>query len=133
MRNFLKVLVMSVLEAMIIIIMLVLIIRLKLPMTGTYVVFSITAIIFPLIMLLLYKRFCGRETLVVIPLSLILATAYSLAVSLYSYYGNSSFSNMFHGWMYFIYFLPSLVYCGSGWIIFAIIARISREPRRREL
>jgi hypothetical protein len=133
MRNFLKVLGLSVLEAAIIVIMLVSIIRLKLPITGTYIVFGITAVIFPLILLLIYNRFCGRETLAVVPFSLILATAYSLGVSLYSSYGSSSFSSMFKGWMYFIYFLPSIIYCGVGWVIFAIIARISRDPRRREL
>jgi len=130
MRNFLKVLGLSVLEAVIIIIMLVSIVRLNLPMSGIYVVFGVSAIIFPLTVLLLYSRFCGLETLVVVPLSLILAAAYSLGVSLYSNFGVSSFSSMFHELMYFIYFLPSIVYCGVGWVIFAIIARISRDPRR---
>jgi len=133
MRNFLKVLGLSVFEAVIIIILLISIVRLKLPMMGVYIVFGITAVIFPLIVLLLYKRFCGRETLVIVPLSLIVAAAYSMGVSLYSYYGSSSFSSMFGGLMYFIYFMPSIVYCGVGWVIFAIIARISRDPRRREL
>ena len=130
MKYFLKFLGLSVLEAIIIIVMLISIVRLKLPITGTYVVFGITAVIFPLILLLFYNRFWGRETLIIAPLSLILAALYSLGVSLYSYYGNSSFCRMFQGYMYFIFFLPSLIYCGVGWIIFAIIARISREPRR---
>lgn len=130
MRRFLTFLGLSVLEAIIIIVMLISIVRLKLPITGTYIVFGITAVIFPLIILLVYNRFLGRETLIIVPLSLILAALLSLGVSLYSYYGSSSFSRMFQGYMYFIYFLPSLIYCGVGWIIFAIIARISREPRR---
>jgi hypothetical protein len=130
MRNFLKVLGLSILEALIIIIMLVSIVRLKLPMMGIYIVFGSSAIIFPLTMLLLYNRFCGRETLVIVPLSLILAAVYSLGISLYSYFGVSSFSSMFHELMYFIYFLPSIIYCGVGWVIFAIIARMSRDPRR---
>jgi len=132
MRNFLKVLGLSVLETVIIIIMLITIVRLKLPMTGIYIVFLVTAILFPLTVLLLYNRFCGRETLVVVPLSLILVAVYSLGISLYSYYGGSSFSGMFKELMYFIYFLPSIIYCGMGWVIFAIIARMTRDPRRRE-
>lgn len=132
MRKFLKVLGLSVLEAVIIIIMLIIIVRLKLPMTGVFIVYGITAILFPLLILMLYKRFWGRETLIVVPLSLLLAAVYSLGVSLYSYYGGSSFSGMFQELMYFIYFLPSIIYCGMGWVIFAIIVRITRDPRRRE-
>lgn len=132
MRNFLKVLGLSVLEAVIIIIMLIIIVRLKLPMTGIFIVYGASAIIFPLLVLLLYNRFCGRESLVVVPLSLVLTALYSLGVSLYSNYGGSSFSKMFQELMYFIYFLPSIIYCGMGWVIFAIIARITRDPRRRE-
>ncbi|HEY5586318.1 MAG TPA: hypothetical protein VIK78_17735 [Ruminiclostridium sp.] len=132
MRNFLKVLGLSVLDAAIIIVMLVTIVRWKLPMTWMYVVYGSSAIIFPLAVLLLYSRFFGRETLVVVPLSLILATLYSLGVSMYSYYGSSSFSGMFGELMYFIYFLPSIIYCGVGWVIFAIILRMMRDPRRRE-
>ncbi|PYG87149.1 hypothetical protein LY28_02285 [Ruminiclostridium sufflavum DSM 19573] len=130
MRNFLKALGLSVLEAIITIVILAAIVRLKLPMTGIYIVFGITAVLFPLILLLLYRRFCDRETLIVVPVSLILSAIYSLGVSLYSYYGSSSFSNMFQGLMYFIYFLPSVVYCGVCWVIFAIMARISRGVRR---
>lgn len=130
MRNFLKVIGLSVLEAVITIIILIAIVRLKLPMTGIYVAFGVSAIIFPLIVLLLYKRFCGRETLVIVPLSFILAAAYSLGISLYSYFGVGSFPRMFQGLMYFIYFLPSIIYCGVGWVIFAIIARLTRDPRR---
>ncbi len=130
MRNFLKILGLSIFEAIIIIIMLISIVRLKLPMNGIYIAFSITAIIFPLIVLLIYKRFFGRETLVVVPLSFILAAVYSLGISLYSYYGSSSFSTMFQGLMYFIYFLPSIIYCGACWVIFAIITRVSKNPRR---
>jgi len=132
MRNFLKVLGLSVLEAVIIIVMLITIVQLKVPMAGIYIVYGITAIIFPLALLLLYNRFLGRDTLVVVPISLMLAAVYSLGVSLYSYYGGSSFSGMFKDLMYFIYFLPSLIYCGVSWVIFAIIARILRDPRRRE-
>ena len=133
MKNFLKVLGLSLLEAIIIIIMLITIVRLKLPMTGIYIVFGVTAILFPLAVLLIHKRFCARETLIFVPLSLLLTVAYSLGVSLYSYFGSSSFSNMFKELMFYIYFLPSLIYCGMGWIAFAIIARIWRSPRRREL
>ena len=132
MKNILKVLGLSVLEAVMIIIILIIIVRLKLPIIGMFIVFGVTAVIFPLLVLLLYNRFCGRETLVVVPLSLILASVYSLGVSLYSYYGGSSFSGMFQDLMYFIYFLPSIIYCGMGWVIFAIIVRITRDPRRRE-
>lgn len=132
MRNFLKVLGLSILEAVIIILMLIIIVRLKLPMSGILIVYGATAIIFPLLVLLLYKRFCGRESLIVVPLSLILSSAYSLGISLFSYYGVSSFSRMFHDLMYFIYFLPSIIYCGMGWVIFAIIVRLTRDPRRRE-
>jgi uncharacterized PurR-regulated membrane protein YhhQ (DUF165 family) len=133
MRNFLKVLGLSVLETIIIIIMLITIIRLKLPMTGLYTVYGISAVIFPLALLLIYNKLFGRETLIIVPLSLVLAALYSLGVSLYSYYGSSSFSNMFKELMYFIYFLPSIAYCGMGWVIFAIVAKIWRNPHRREL
>jgi len=133
MKNFLKVLGLSVLEAVIIIIMLISIVRLKLPMMGIYVVFGITAVLFPLIVLLLYKKIYGRETLVIVPWSLIFATVYSLSVSLYSDYGSSSFSSMFAGLLYFIYFLPSIIYCGVGWAIFAIISRLAKAPHRRDL
>lgn len=132
MKNFLKILGLSIFEAIIIIIMLITIVRLKLPITGIYIVFGVTAILFPLILLLLYNRLCGRETLILVPISLIFAAAYSLGVSLYSYYGGSSFSGMFQELMYFIYFLPSIIYCGMGWVAFAVIARMTRDPRRRE-
>ncbi len=130
MGKILKVLGLSVLEAAIIIIMLIFIVRLKLPITGMYIVFGITAIIFPLILLMIYNSFCERETLIIVPISLVLASLYSLGISIYSYYGNSSFSNMFNELMYFIYFLPSIIYCGMGWIFFSIISRISRDLRR---
>lgn len=136
MRNFLKVFGLSVLEALITIIMLIFIIRLKLPITGMYIVFSITAIIFPLLLLIIYNSLFETETLIIVPLSLVLASLYSLGISIYSYYGNSSFSNMFNELMYFIYFLPSVIYCGMGWIFFSIIKifvkswRISRNSRR---
>ena len=133
MKNFLKVLGLSILESAIIIVMLITIVRLKLPMTGLYIVYGVTAILFPLLVLLLYMRFLGRETLIVVPLSMLLAAMYSLGLSLYSYYGVGSFSSMFKELMYFIYFLPSIIYCGVGWVEFAIIARITRDPRRREL
>ncbi|MDF2986106.1 MAG: hypothetical protein K0R50_1616 [Eubacterium sp.] len=133
MRNFLKVLGLSILNTALIIVLLIFIIRLGLPMPGTYIVYAISAILFPLIVLLLYNRFLGRETLLVVPVSFILAALYSLGVSLYSYYGAGSFSRMFKELMYFIYFLPSIIYCGAAWIIFAIIVRVSKEPRRREI
>ena len=132
MRNFLKVLGLSILESVIIVIILITIVRLKLPMTGIYVVYGITAVIFPLLVLLLYKRFLGRESLIVVPVSFIFAAAYALGVSIYSYNGSGSFSSMFKELMYFIYFLPSIIYCGVGWVIFAIIVRVTRDPRRRE-
>lgn len=130
MRNVLKILGLSILNAGIIIIMLVSIIRLKLTMPENYTAYGVTAVLFPLLLLLLYKRFFGRETLFVVPVSLILSAAYSLGVSLYSYYGTGSFSGMFNQLLYFIYFLPSIIYCGTGWIFFAVILRITREPRR---
>lgn len=132
MKNFLKVLGLSVLESVIIIIMLLTIARSKLSMTGLYILFGFTAIIFPLIVLLVYKRLCGRESLIVVPISFLLAAAYALGVSLYSYNGDSSFSRMFKELMYFIYFLPSIIYCGVSWIIFAVVVRVTRDPRRRE-
>ncbi len=133
MRNFIKILGLSIFEAILIIVMLVSIVRLDLPMSGIYIVFTVTAVLFPLALLLLYMRFLGRETLVLVPVSLIFAALYSLGVSLFSNYATGSFSGMFRGLMYFIYFLPSAIYCGAGWILFAIIAKISKEPRRREL
>ncbi len=133
MKNFLKVVGLSLIDAVIIIIILISIVRLHIPMTGIYVVYGGTAILFPLILLLIYNRFFGRETLIVVPLSLVLAMLYSLGVSIYSYFGTSSFSLMFKELMYFIYFLPSIIYCGAGWIIFAIFSRMLKTPHRREL
>ncbi len=133
MRNLLKVLGFSILDSALIIVLLISIIRLNLPMPGTYIVYSVSAILLPLVILLLYNRFLGRETLLVVPVSFILSALYSLGVSLYSYYGTGSFSGMFKELMYFIYFLPSIIYCGSAWLIFAIIVRLSKEPRRREI
>lgn len=130
MGKILKILGLSVLEAAIIIIILIFIVRLKLPITGMYIVFGVTAIIFPLMLLLIYNSFCERGTLIFVPLSLVLASLYSLGISVYSYYGNSSFSNMFNELMYFIYFLPSIIYCGMGWIFFSIISRVLRDSRR---
>ncbi len=132
MKNFLKVLVLSLLDSAIIIILLIAIVRID-TMAGIYIVYGITAVVFPLLLLVLYKRFFGRETLVVVPVSMILAALYSLGVSLYSFYGTGSFSRMFKELMYFIYFLPSVIYCGVAWIIFAIIIKFSKEPRRREI
>lgn len=132
MKNFLKVLVLSLLDSAIIIILLIAIVRID-TMAGIYIVYGITAVVFPLLLLVLYKRFFGRETLVVVPVSMILAALYSLGVSLYSFYGTGSFSRMFKELMYFIYFLPSVIYCGVAWIIFVIIIKFSKEPRRREI
>ncbi len=132
MKNFLKVLGLSLLDSAIIIILLIAIVRID-TMAGIYIVYGITAVVFPLLLLVLYKRFFGRETLVVVPVSMILAALYSLGVSLYSFYGTGSFSRMFKELMYFIYFLPSVIYCGVAWIIFAIIIKFSKEPRRREI
>lgn len=133
MRNFFKALGLSIIDSVVIIIMLITIVRLDLPMVGIYVVYGVSAVLFPLVLLLLYKQFFGRETLVVVPVSLIFAALYSLGVSLYSYYGDGSFSRMFKELMYFIYFLPSVIYCGISWILFAIIVRFSKESRRREI
>lgn len=133
MRNVLKVLGLSLVNSTIIVVLLVAIIRLGLPMPGIYSVFAATAVIFPMLVLLLYKRFLGRETLAVVPVSFILAALYSLGISIYSYYGTGSFSRMFKELMYFIYFLPSVVYCSAAWIIFALIVKFSKEPRRREI
>ncbi len=132
MKNFLKVLGLSLLDSAIIIILLIAIVRID-TMAGIYIVYGITAVAFPLLLLVLYKRFFGRETLVVVPVSMILAALYSLGVSLYSFYGTGSFSRMFKELMYFIYFLPSVIYCGVAWIIFVIIIKFSKEPRRREI
>ncbi len=132
MKNFLNVLGLSLLDSAIIIILLIAIVRID-TMAGIYIVYGITAVVFPLLLLVLYKRFFGRETLVVVPVSMILAALYSLGVSLYSFYGTGSFSRMFKELMYFIYFLPSVIYCGVAWIIFAIIIKFSKEPRRREI
>lgn len=133
MKNALKVLGLSILESAVIIILLIFIVRLNLPMTGIYIVYGISAVLFPLMLLLLYMRFAGRETLVIVPVSLIFAALYSLAVSIYSFFGAGSFSGMFKELMYFIYFLPSIIYCGSSWIIFAIVVKFTKEPRRREI
>lgn len=133
MVNFLKVIGFSIFNAVVIIVMLVSIVRLGLSIAGIYIVFAITAVLFPLLVLILYKRFLGRETLLVVPLSFVLSAIYSLGISLFSYYGTGSFSSMFRELMYFIYFLPSVIYCGVGWIIFAIIVKTSKEPRRREI
>ncbi|OPX43593.1 hypothetical protein CLHUN_25310 [Ruminiclostridium hungatei] len=132
MKNFLKVLGLSLLDSAIIIILLICIVRID-TMAGIYIVYGVSAVLLPLLLLILYKRFFGRETLVVVPVSMILAAAYSLGVSLYSFYGTGSFSRMFKELMYFIYFLPSVIYCGVAWIIFAIIIKFSKEPRRREI
>lgn len=132
MDKILKTLGLSFLNTIIIIVMLITIVRLNLPVSGIYIVYGVTAILFPLALLLLYRRFFGGEALVIVPFSLILAAAYSLGVSLYSNYGSGSFSRMFHELLYFIYFLPSIIYCGMSWVIFAIIVRMTRDPRRRE-
>jgi hypothetical protein len=130
MRNILRVLWISLLEAVVIIITLISVVQMKLPILGIYFIYGITVIIIPLIFLLVYKRFLGRETLVIVPISLILAALYSLGISLYSYYGTSSFSRMFDELMYYIYFLPSMIYCGMGWVEFALIVRMTRDQRR---
>lgn len=125
-----KVLGLSILEALLIIIVLITIVRLKLTITGTYITFGITAVVFPLLLLLIYLKLSERDTLFFVPLGFTLSALYSLAVSLYSYYGGSSFSIMFHGLMYFIYFLPSVIYCGLCWIFFSVIIRVTRDSRR---
>jgi hypothetical protein len=130
MIKFFKVLGLSILEALLIIIVLITIVRLKLPITGTYITFGITAVVLPLVLLLIHLKLSERETLFFVPLGFTLAALYSLAVSLYSYYGGSSFSSMFHGLMYFIYFLPSVIYCGLCWIFFSVIIRVTRDSRR---
>lgn len=132
MRNLLRVLWIGIVETIIIVVTLISIVQMDLPIFGRYIVYGITALLIPLALLLLYHRIWGRETLAIIPISLIVAALISLGVSLYSYYGDSSFSNMFNELMYFIYFLPSVIYCGMSWVIFAIMARLSKEPRRRE-
>lgn len=133
MKSFLKAFGLSLFDAIVTIIMLIAIVRLKLSISGIYIAFSITALLFPLTVLVIYYKIFGREKLFVAPLSFLFAAAYSLGVSLYCYYGDSSFSDMFKGLMYFIYFLPSMIYCGIGWIVYAIINKLSREPRRREI
>lgn len=130
MRNILRVLWISLLEAIVIIITLISIVQIHVPILGTYIIYGITAIIIPLIFLLIYNKFLGRDTLVIVPISLIFAALYSLGVSLYSYYGTSNFSRMFDELMYYIYFLPSMIYCGIGWVEFALIVRMTRDQRR---
>ncbi len=132
MRRVLRTLGISIFNAIIIVIMLVIIVQLNLPMAGIYFVFAATSIIYPAAMLLLYRRLWEVETLVIIPVSLILSALYSLGISMYSYYGTSDFSIMFKDLMYFIYFLPSTIYCIIGWIIFGVMARMSKNTRRRE-
>lgn len=101
-------------------------------MAGLYFVFAATAILYPAAMILLYRRLWEEETLVIIPISLILSALYSLGVSMYSYYGTGEFSVMFKDLMYFIYFLPSTIYCIIAWIIFGIMAKMAKSTRRRE-
>ncbi len=132
MRRVLRTLGISIFNAIIIVVMLVIIVQLNLPMVGIYFVFAATSIIYPAAMLLLYRRLWEVETLVIIPVSLILSALYSLGISLYSYYGTGDFSIMFKDLMYFIYFLPSTIYCIIGWIIFGVMARMSKNTRRRE-
>ncbi len=132
MRRVLRTLGISFFNAIIIVIMLVIIVQLNLPMAGVYSVFGLSSILFPMTILLLYRRIWGAETLVIIPVSLILSALYSLGISIYSYYGIGGFSIMFKDLMYFIYFLPSTIYCIIGWIIFGIMAKMSKNTRRRE-
>lgn len=132
MRKIFRTLGISILNAIIIVIMLVIMVQLNLPMPGVYAVFGGSAILFPILILLLYKKIWGSETMLIVPVSLILPALYSLGVSIYSYYGTSGFSQMFKELMYFIYFLPSVIYCLTGWIVFAIAARMSKNTRRRE-
>jgi hypothetical protein len=132
MRRVFRTLGISIFNAIIIVIMLVIIVQLNLPMAGIYFVFAATSIIYPAAMLLLYRRLWEAETLVIIPVSLILSALYSLGISMYSYYGTGDFSIMFKDLMYFIYFLPSTIYCIIGWIIFGVMARMSKNTRRRE-
>ncbi len=132
MRRVLRTLGISFFNAIIIVIMLVIIVQLNLPMAGVYSVFGLSSILFPMTILLLYRRIWGAETLVIIPVSLILSSLYSLGVSIYSYYGTGDFSIMFKDLMYFIYFLPSTIYCIIAWIIFGIMAKMSKNTRRRE-
>ncbi len=132
MRRVFRTLGISIFNAIIIVIILVIIVQLNLPMAGIYFVFAATSIIYPAAMLLLYRRLWEAETLVIIPVSLILSALYSLGISMYSYYGTGDFSIMFKDLMYFIYFLPSTIYCIIGWIIFGVMARMSKNTRRRE-
>jgi hypothetical protein len=132
MRNFLRTIGFSILNAIIITILLVIIVQLNLPISGIYSVFGVSAIIFPLLIFLLYIKLWGTETMMIVPVSFVLSALYSLGVSIYSYYGTGGFSQMFKDLMYFIYFLPSMIYCVAGWILFAIISRVSRNPRKRE-
>ena len=132
MRRVLRTLGISFFNAIIIVIMLVIIVRLNLPIAGIYIVFGVSSILFPIAMLMLYRTIWGVETLVIIPVSLILSALYSLGISIYSYYGTGDFSIMFKDLMYFIYFLPSTIYCIIGWITFGIMVKMSKNTRRRE-
>ncbi|ACL77691.1 hypothetical protein Ccel_3403 [Ruminiclostridium cellulolyticum H10] len=132
MRKIFRTLGISIFNAIIICIMLMIIIRINLPMAGIYSVFGVSSILFPVVVLLLYIRIWGAETMVIVPISLILSALYSLGISIYSYYGTGGFSIMFKDLMYFIYFLPSAIYCITGWIIFAAMAKMFKTTRRRE-
>ncbi|EPR09575.1 hypothetical protein [Ruminiclostridium papyrosolvens] len=132
MRRVFRTLGISIFNTIIIVIMLMIIVQLNLPMAGIYSVFAATSILYPAAMLLLYRRLWEAETLVIIPISLVLSALYSLGISMYSYYGTGDFSIMFKDLMYFIYFLPSIIYCIIGWIIFGVMAKMSKNTRRRE-
>ncbi|WP_024832595.1 hypothetical protein [Ruminiclostridium josui] len=132
MRRVFRALGISIFNGIVIIIMLVIIVQLNLPMVGTYIVFGATSILYPAVILLLYRRLWEAETLVIVPVSLMLSALYSLGISMYSFYGTGEFSIMFKDLMYFIYFLPSVIYCIIGWIIFSVMTKMSKNTRRRE-
>lgn len=128
MTNILKTFIISIIEAILIIIILVLTILSGLNMMGIYIVYGISAILLPLIsMVVYYRRF--KEKLIVVPLGFLLSALYSLGVALYSYYGTGWFSETFRDTLYFTYFLPSMVYCGISFIIYAIFVTVSKKRK----
>ena len=128
MINILKTFVISIIEAVLTIIILVLTILSGLNMMGIYIVYGVSAILLPLISIIVYHwRF--KEKLLVVPLGFLFSALYSLGVALYSYYGTGWFSETFKDTLYFTYFLPSMVYCGISFIIYAIFVTASKKRK----
>lgn len=123
----LRVLALSIVDAALTIIVLISIVLAKLPMVGIYVAYGVSAVVLPLLTIIIYRKIWGSEKLVLLPISYTIASLYSLGIAIYSRYGIGSFPSMFHELMYFIYFLPSIIYCGVSWIIYAIFVRFQSK------